>query len=79
MCTFRPGAASCVSAAPEPGTALAGNYNECAQLSAVIIKATTNATRAVMFHLGKHNPQTVPTRSGSTGLTPRSATATRSR
>ncbi len=42
---------------PEP---LAGNYNECAQLSAVIVKANTNAenpnTRAVMFHLGKFIP-----------------------
>src|SRR6516165_11429123 len=42
---------------PEP---LAGNYNECAQLSAVIIKANTNAasptTRAVMFHLGQFIP-----------------------
>jgi len=42
---------------PEP---LAGNYNECAQLSAVIVKANTNAespnTRAVMFHLGKLIP-----------------------
>jgi hypothetical protein len=46
---------------PEP---LAGNYNECAQLSAVIIKANTNAdiptTRAVMFHLGQFIPQGVP-------------------
>ena len=42
---------------PEP---LAGNYNECAQLSVVIVKANTNAenpnTRAVMFHLGKFIP-----------------------
>ncbi|MGN7781566.1 LppP/LprE family lipoprotein [Mycolicibacterium sp. 22603] len=46
---------------PEP---LAGNYNECAQLSAVIVKANTNAqnanTRAVMFHLGKFIPTGVP-------------------
>src|SRR5699024_9082781 len=39
---------------PEP---VAGNYNECAQLSAVIIEANTNAenpnTRALMFHRGK--------------------------
>jgi hypothetical protein len=46
---------------PEP---LAGNYNECAQLSAVIIKANTNAanptTRAVLFHLGQFIPQGVP-------------------
>ncbi len=42
---------------PEP---LAGNYNECAPLSVVIVKANTNAdnpnTRAVMFHLGKFIP-----------------------
>lgn len=46
---------------PEP---LAGNYNECAQLSAVIVKANTNAenvnTRAVMFHQGKFIPTGVP-------------------
>ena len=46
---------------PEP---VAGNYNECAQLSAVIIKANTNApnpnTRAVLFHLGKYIPTGVP-------------------
>jgi hypothetical protein len=46
---------------PEP---LVGNYNECAQLSAVIVKANTNAenpnTRAVMFHLGKFIPTGVP-------------------
>lgn len=46
---------------PEP---LAGNYNECAQLSVVIVKANTNAenanTRAVMFHLGKFIPTGVP-------------------
>lgn len=46
---------------PEP---MAGNYNECAQLSAVIVKANTNAenanTRAVMFHLGKFIPSGVP-------------------
>ena len=43
---------------------LAGNYNECAQLSAVIVKANTNAdhpnTRAVLFHLGKFIPTGVP-------------------
>lgn len=43
---------------------LAGNYNECAQLSAVIVRANTNAenpnTRAVMFHLGKYIPTGVP-------------------
>jgi len=46
---------------PEP---LAGNYNECALLSAVIVKANTNAenpnTRAVMFHRGKFIPTGVP-------------------
>jgi hypothetical protein len=46
---------------PEP---LAGNYNECAPLSVVIIKANSNAenanTRAVMFHLGKFIPTGVP-------------------
>ncbi|MFV3592033.1 LppP/LprE family lipoprotein [Mycobacterium tuberculosis] len=54
---------------PEP---LAGNYNECAQLSAVVIKANTNAgnptTRAVMFHLGKYIPQGVPDTYGFTGI-----------
>jgi LppP/LprE lipoprotein len=46
---------------PEP---LAGNYNECAQLSAVVVKANTNSdnpnTRAVLFHLGKFIPTGVP-------------------
>jgi hypothetical protein len=54
---------------PEP---LAGNYNECAQLSAVIIKANTNAdnatTRAVMFHLGQYIPQGVPDTYGFNGI-----------
>jgi hypothetical protein len=54
---------------PEP---LAGNYNECAQLSAVIVKANTNAahpsTRAVLFHLGKYIPQGVPDTFGFTGI-----------
>ncbi len=54
---------------PEP---LAGNYNECAQLSAVIVKANTNAanpnTRAVMFHLGNYIPQGVPDTYGFTGI-----------
>lgn len=54
---------------PEP---LAGNYNECAQLSAVIIKANTNgdhpSTRAVMFHLGKFIPQGVPDTYGFNGI-----------
>jgi hypothetical protein len=43
---------------------LAGNYNECAPLSAIVIKANTNAdnpnTRAVLFHLGKFIPTGVP-------------------
>jgi hypothetical protein len=43
---------------------VAGNYNECAQLSAVIVRANTNAenpnTRAVLFHLGKYIPTGVP-------------------
>lgn len=54
---------------PEP---LAGNYNECAQLSAVIIKANTNAinptTRAVLFHLGQFIPQGVPDTYGFNGI-----------
>ena len=54
---------------PEP---LSGNYNECAQLSAVIVKANTNAdnatTRAVMFHLGKYIPQGVPDTFGFNGI-----------
>ncbi len=59
---------------PEP---LAGNYNECAQLSAVIIKANTNAenpnTRAVLFHLGKViPPRACRTPTASTASTNRS-------
>ncbi len=54
---------------PEP---LAGNYNPCAQLSAVIIKANTNAhnpaTRAVLFHLGQFIPQGVPDTYGFNGI-----------
>ena len=54
---------------PEP---LAGNYNECAQLSAIIVKANSNAdnatTRAVMFHLGKFIPQGVPDTYGFNGI-----------
>ena len=54
---------------PEP---LAGNYNECAQLSAVIVKANTNAehpnTRAVLFHLGKYIPTGVPDTYGFNGI-----------
>jgi hypothetical protein len=60
-------------AARSPGTPNRwGNYNECAQLSAVIIKANTNAinptTRAVMFHLGKFIPQGVPDTYGFNGI-----------
>jgi hypothetical protein len=54
---------------PEP---LAGNYNECAQLSVVIVKANTNAenpnTRAVMFHQGKLIPSGVPDTYGFNGI-----------
>ena len=54
---------------PEP---LAGNYNECAQLSAVIVKANTNSdnpnTRAVLFHLGKFIPTGVPYTYGFNGI-----------
>ena len=55
---------------PEP---LAGNFNQCAQLSAVIVKANTNGespnTRAVLFHLGKLiPPQGVPDTYGFNGL-----------
>lgn len=59
---------------PEP---IAGNYSECAPLSAVIIKANTNATnpntRAVLFHLGKFIPTGVPDTYGFNGI---DATAT---
>jgi hypothetical protein len=54
---------------PEP---LAGNYNECAQLSAVIVRANTNSenpnTRAVLFHLGKFIPTGVPDTFGFNGI-----------
>src|SRR5690349_9370382 len=54
---------------PEP---LAGNYNECAQLSGVIVKANTNSdnpnTRAVLFHLGKFIPTGVPDTYGFNGV-----------
>ncbi|UXA20903.1 LppP/LprE family lipoprotein [Mycobacterium sp. SMC-4] len=60
---------------PEP---LAGNYNECAPLSAVIVKANTNAenpnTRAVLFHLGKFIPTGVPDTYGFNGLEPAAST-----
>jgi LppP/LprE lipoprotein len=59
---------------PEP---LAGTYNECAQLSAIIVRANTNAenpnTRAVLFHLGKFIPTGVPDTYGFNGIE-RSAT-----
>lgn len=59
------------SAALESGTA-GRNYNECAQLSAVIVKANTNdtnpTTRAVMFHLGQFIKQGVPDTYGFTGV-----------
>lgn len=51
---------------------LAGNYNECAQLSVVIVEANTNSenpnTRAVMFHLGKFIPTGVPDAYGFNGI-----------
>lgn len=54
---------------PEP---LAGNYSECADLSAVIVKANTNAdhpsTRAVLFHRGEFLPQSVPDTYGFSGI-----------
>jgi hypothetical protein len=54
---------------PEP---VAGNYNECAPLSAIIVKANTNAanpnTRAVLFHLGKFIPTGVPDTYGFNGI-----------
>ena len=54
---------------PEP---VAGNYNECAQLSAIIVKANTNAanpnTRAVLFHQGKYIPTGVPDTYGFNGI-----------
>jgi hypothetical protein len=60
---------------PEP---VAGNYNVCAQLSAVIVRANTNAenpnTRAVMFHLGKFIPTGVPDTYGFNGLDPAGTT-----
>ena len=51
---------------------LAGNYNECAKLSVVIVRANTNAenpnTRAVMFHLGEFIPTGVPDTYGFNGV-----------
>ena len=64
---------------PEP---LAGNYNECAQLSAVIIKANTNARQS--NHPGgdvsisaSSSRRGCRTPTASTGLTRRSARVTR--
>lgn len=60
---------------PEP---VAGNYNECAPLSVIIIKANTNAanpnTRAVLFHLGKFIPSGVPDTYGFNGFDPAQST-----
>ncbi|MBV8964965.1 MAG: LppP/LprE family lipoprotein, partial [Mycobacteriaceae bacterium] len=54
---------------PEP---VAGNYNECAQLSVAIVKANTNAdnanTRALMFHQGKFIPAGVGDTFGFNGI-----------
>lgn len=54
---------------PEP---VAGNYNECAALSVVIVRANTNAdnpnTRALMFHQGKFIPTGVPDAFGFNGV-----------
>jgi hypothetical protein len=54
---------------PEP---LAGNYSACADLSAVIVKANTNAEypskRAVLFHRGEFVPQSVPDTYGFSGI-----------
>ncbi|MET0473991.1 MAG: LppP/LprE family lipoprotein [Mycobacterium sp.] len=60
------------SGQPWSSEPLAGNYSECAQLSAVVIKANTNAdnpnTRAVLFHLGKVIPTGVPDTYGFNGI-----------
>ena len=60
---------------PEP---VAGNYNECAQLSVVIVKANTNAdnanTRALMFHQGKYIPTGVPDAFGFNSVDPSAST-----
>ena len=66
--------AAATRAASRPGTPnrSPGNYNECAQLSVVIVKANTNAdnpnTRAVMFHQGKFIPTGVPDTFGFNGI-----------
>ena len=60
------------SGQPWSSEPIAGNFNECAPLSAVVIKANTNAdnpnTRAVLFHLGKVIPTGVPDTYGFNGL-----------
>lgn len=60
---------------PEP---VAGNYNKCTALSAVIIAANTNAarpnTRAVMFHQGRYIARGVPDTYGFTKLDPAQCT-----
>jgi hypothetical protein len=60
---------------PEP---LAGNNNQCAPLSVVIVKANTNTdnpnTRAVMFHLGQFIPTGVPDTYGFNGIDPTAST-----
>ncbi len=57
---------------------VAGNYNECAQLSAVIVRADTDEanpnTRAVMFHLGKYIPNGIPDTYGFNGIDPTQST-----
>ncbi|MGV0626356.1 LppP/LprE family lipoprotein [Mycolicibacter minnesotensis] len=54
---------------PEP---LAGNYSTCSDISAVIVKANTNAenpsTRAVLFHRGEFIAQSVPDTYGFSGI-----------
>ncbi len=51
---------------------MAGNYNTCADISAVIVKANTNAehpnTRAVLFHRGEFLPQSVVDTYGFSGI-----------
>lgn len=60
---------------PQP---VVGNFNECAQLSAVIVKADTDDanpnTRAVMFHLGKYIPNGVPDTYGFNGIDEKQST-----
>ena len=76
-----PGAAT--TAQPRNPEPLAGNHNQCAPLSAVIINANTNTdnptTRAVMFHLGTYIPQGVPDTYGFNGIDTARRTATPSR